>query len=106
MSRLTGKESSRALQRRSGQRRYAGGAGESPRSEVNPIYVRCGLAWEEEERRSLDCFLRKIRNPAIRRVVVLDFPMKDVYGQAWYSSGVGSRDTTRPTSAGKYPAGT
>ncbi len=56
---------------------------------VCPIYVRCGLAWEAEERHSLDCFLQEIRHPAIRRVVVLDFPMKDVYGEAWYSSGVG-----------------
>ncbi|RPJ54373.1 MAG: 7-cyano-7-deazaguanine synthase [Acidobacteria bacterium] len=56
---------------------------------VYPIYVRCGLAWEEEERKSLDGFLREVRNPAIRRVVVLNFPMSDVYGQAWYSSGVG-----------------
>ena len=56
---------------------------------VHPIYVRCGLAWEEEERRSLDRFLREINDPAIKRVTVLDFPMNDVYGQAWYSSGVG-----------------
>jgi len=56
---------------------------------VYPIYVRCGLAWEEEERKSLDRFLREIRSPNIGRVVVLDFPMNDVYGQAWYSSGVG-----------------
>ncbi len=56
---------------------------------VYPIYIRCGLAWEEEERSALDRFLREVGNPAIRRVVVLDFPMNDVYGQAWYSSGVG-----------------
>jgi len=56
---------------------------------VYPVYVRCGLAWEDEERKSLDGFLREIRNPSIGRVVVLDFPMNDVYGQAWYSSGVG-----------------
>ena len=56
---------------------------------VYPIYVRCGLAWEEEERKALDRFLRALGSPAIRRVVVLDFPMNDVYGQAWYASGVG-----------------
>jgi len=56
---------------------------------VYPIYVRCGLAWEQEERKSLDRFLRETRSPGIRPVVVLDFPMNDVYGQAWYSSGVG-----------------
>lgn len=58
-------------------------------SSVYPIYVRCGLAWEAEERKSLERFLREVDIPAIQRVVTLDFPMTDVYGQAWYSSGVG-----------------
>ncbi|MFB3903007.1 MAG: 7-cyano-7-deazaguanine synthase [Acidobacteriota bacterium] len=56
---------------------------------VYPLYVRCGLAWEEEEQKALDGFLRGVRSPAIKRAILLDFPMADVYGKAWYSSGVG-----------------
>jgi 7-cyano-7-deazaguanine synthase len=56
---------------------------------VSPIYVRCGLAWEGEEQKALDRFLREIKSPAVKPVVGLDFPMNDVYGKAWYSSGVG-----------------
>ncbi|RPI20342.1 MAG: 7-cyano-7-deazaguanine synthase [Acidobacteria bacterium] len=57
--------------------------------EVWPLYVRCGLPWEEQETRFLECFLGQIKNPAIRPVETLDLPMTDVYGQAWYASGVG-----------------
>lgn len=54
---------------------------------VYPIYVRCGLVWEESEQRSLARFLERVAQPRIRAVRILDFPMGDLYGNAWYTSG-------------------
>lgn len=50
-------------------------------SDVHPLYVSAGLAWEDAERRALD---RLAGVPAfaarLRPVVALDLPMRDVYG--------------------------
>ncbi|HXK60486.1 MAG TPA: 7-cyano-7-deazaguanine synthase [Acidobacteriota bacterium] len=56
---------------------------------VVPLYVRCGLAWEEEERKSLERFLEEVRNPSIEPVQVLEMPMREIYGRQWYTSGEG-----------------
>jgi 7-cyano-7-deazaguanine synthase len=56
-------------------------------SEVTPLYVSCGLAWEEAETRFLERFLKVQELPSIRPVQVLDFNMRDVYGSAWYTNG-------------------
>ncbi len=54
---------------------------------VHPLYVRCGLVWEEAEQRSLARFLERVAHPRIQAIRVLDFPMGDLYGEAWYASG-------------------
>jgi 7-cyano-7-deazaguanine synthase len=55
--------------------------------EVTPLYVRCGLAWEEAEMRFLRRFFRNVKSPALLPPQVLDFNMSDVYGRAWYATG-------------------
>ncbi len=56
---------------------------------VHPLYVRCGLAWEEAEVARLGALVAALRRPAIRAVEVLQVPMREAYGPAWYASGRG-----------------
>jgi 7-cyano-7-deazaguanine synthase len=56
---------------------------------VHPIYVRSGLAWENEELEALRKFLGRLRRRSVREPRVLELPMGDVYGDAWYVSGRG-----------------
>ena len=56
---------------------------------VSPVYVRCGLVWEDEELERLDAFLEAVAHPRIDPVQVLDLPMEDVYGGLWHTSGAG-----------------
>jgi 7-cyano-7-deazaguanine synthase len=56
---------------------------------VYPLYVQCGLPWEKEEMQALRRFLGEVRNPVIHAIEELRFQMTDLYGQAWYASGVG-----------------
>ena len=53
--------------------------------EVYPVYVRCGLFWEEQELRFLHRFLCALSEPAIREIHELNFQMDDVYKQGWYA---------------------
>lgn len=59
----------------------------SSHDSVHPIYIRCGLAWEEAETGFLKRFLAKLGDQRIKEVKELSLPMGEVYGKAWYSSG-------------------
>ena len=54
---------------------------------VQPVYVRTGLRWEAGELRALRRFLRAIRSHRLRPLVVLDLPMREVYGDHWSTTG-------------------
>ncbi|PYT33399.1 MAG: 7-cyano-7-deazaguanine synthase [Acidobacteria bacterium] len=54
---------------------------------VQPIYVRAGLRWEKAELHALRRFLRTIRSPRLRPLVVLEMPMREVYGDHWSING-------------------
>src|SRR5438093_10509524 len=54
---------------------------------VQPIYVRAGLRWETAELRALRRFLRAIRSPRLRPLVVLEMPMREGYGDHWSTTG-------------------
>jgi 7-cyano-7-deazaguanine synthase len=67
-------------------------ADEASSGEVQPIYIRVGLAWEEAERATIDAFLRAIhatdRGTAIKPLVVLTVDMRDVYpAEHWALAG-------------------
>ena len=55
--------------------------------QIYPIYIRCGLFWEEAELNCLQDFLKSIEQAAIQPVQVLDFVMDDVYREGWYATG-------------------
>lgn len=62
-------------------------AEEAKTSEVYPIYVQCGLAWEEMERGALGRFLRALNNPHVQPVTTLSVSVAAMYGAHWSISG-------------------
>ncbi|HEY2523416.1 MAG TPA: 7-cyano-7-deazaguanine synthase [Candidatus Binataceae bacterium] len=62
-------------------------AEEAKTSEVYPIYVQCGLAWEEMERRALERFLRALNDRHVQPVTTLSVSTDAMYGAHWSISG-------------------
>jgi 7-cyano-7-deazaguanine synthase len=62
-------------------------AEEARTSEVYPIYVQCGLSWEQMERQALERFLRALSNPHVRPVTTLSVSVEAIYGAHWSISG-------------------
>jgi 7-cyano-7-deazaguanine synthase len=58
-------------------------AEEAKTAEVYPIYVRCGLAWEDAERKALDSFLNALNSPNVMPVTTLSAPVRAMYGDHW-----------------------
>src|ERR1700722_6490011 len=64
---------------------------------VHPIYVRFGLSWEPTEEAHLRRFLGTLPTEfETRPLVVLGFPIADVYGAHWSVSGTAVPDETTP----------
>ena len=59
----------------------------SSRSEVFPIYVKAGLAWEEQERQALDKFLGYLTGHNIYPITTLGVTMRPIYGEHWSVTG-------------------
>jgi 7-cyano-7-deazaguanine synthase len=62
-------------------------AEEAKSAEVYPIYVQCGLAWEEMEHEALAAFLRTLNHPRVKPVTTLSAPIETMYGGHWSVSG-------------------
>ncbi|HXW33654.1 MAG TPA: 7-cyano-7-deazaguanine synthase [Acidimicrobiales bacterium] len=61
--------------------------------EVQPIYIRFGLAWEAAEEEHLRRFLETLpADGRVRPLIALEFPVADVYGPHWSVSGAGVPD--------------
>ena len=58
-------------------------------SSVHPIYMRFGLRWENAELEGLQSYLGAVSNgrPGLKNLVILDEPIKQVYGNHWSNSG-------------------
>ncbi len=56
---------------------------------VYPIYIRCGLFWEETELGFLRNFVSAIGDSRILEPQSLEFPMDDVYSGQWQTTGTG-----------------
>lgn len=55
--------------------------------EAQPIYVRCGFRWEAAELRHLRRLLQTLRRKALKRLMVLDVPLRSAYGPHWSFGG-------------------
>jgi len=70
---------------------------------VQPFYVRCGLRWEDAERRHLDRFLHALAGPRLAELVVLDLPLADLYDGHWSLTGRGVPELASPDTAVYLP---
>jgi 7-cyano-7-deazaguanine synthase len=81
--------------------------------DVQPIYVRFGLAWEEAEQSHLARFLSSLQGTGASRVApaggrlrpltILDEPVGDVYGAHWSLTGRAVPDADTPDEAVYLP---
>ena len=52
-----------------------------------PVYVRCGLRWEAAELYWLRRFLAAVRSPQVAPLVIVDIPVRSLYGSHWSLTG-------------------
>lgn len=55
--------------------------------EIHPIYVRCGLPWENRELTAARRFLRAIKSPLLHPLAVVRFHLDDAYRHNWSHKG-------------------
>lgn len=70
---------------------------------VQPFYVRSDLAWQSAELAAAKGFLRALASPNLADLVVLDLPLRDVYGEHWSVTGRGVPDLSSPDEAVYLP---
>lgn len=71
--------------------------------EVQPFYVRSGLAWEPEELQAMQSYLVAVRRERLRDLVVLDLPVSDLYENHWSQTGQDVPNATSPDDAVYLP---
>ena len=54
---------------------------------LTPVYVRCGLHWEDAEVYWLRRLLQAVRSPRLEPLRVVDLPLRAVYGAHWSLTG-------------------
>jgi len=57
------------------------------RPRIRPLYIRCGLRWEEVELSWARRFLEAVARPGLDPLTVLDEPIREVYGPHWSTDG-------------------
>jgi len=70
---------------------------------VRPLYVRSQLVWQREEIRAAERFLRATTSPRLQELVVLDLPLRDLYGDHWSVTGRGAPDAVSTDDAVYLP---
>lgn len=70
---------------------------------VHPLYIRCGLAWEEVELAGARAFLAAVSAPGMEALTVLDEPVRDVYGPHWSTGAGGVPGSETPDDAVYLP---
>jgi 7-cyano-7-deazaguanine synthase len=70
---------------------------------VRPIFIRAGLQWEAIELDYLQRFLKTIAAPGLAELVVLDMPVRDLYGAHWAMTGLDVPDADSPDAAVYLP---
>jgi 7-cyano-7-deazaguanine synthase len=54
---------------------------------VYPLYVRCGLRWEQAELAQVQRFLAAVATPGLQPLGILELPVADLYGDHWSLGG-------------------
>lgn len=68
-------------------------------AEVVPVYVQSDLVWEEEEQQALRAFLQAVARPRIASLIVLQLPLRSIYGAHWSVTGEGVPGEAAPDRA-------
>jgi 7-cyano-7-deazaguanine synthase len=63
---------------------------------IVPLYIRCGLAWEEIELAYLRRYLEALAGPNLQPLVILSQPVADLYGNHWSVTGANVPGATDP----------
>lgn len=56
-------------------------------SRVQPLFIRCGLAWEKQEIAACRKFIHALSSASVAPPRVLDVPVADLYDQHWSLTG-------------------
>ncbi len=70
---------------------------------TTPLYVRAGFRWEAAELRALRKVVDRLDGARLAPPVLLDAPVRDVYGRHWGLTGRGVPDAKSPDSAVYLP---
>ncbi len=70
---------------------------------VIPLYVRSGLRWEEAELYWIRRLLAALRAPRLSPLVVVDAPLRSLYGSHWSLGGRAVPDASSPDAAVYLP---
>jgi 7-cyano-7-deazaguanine synthase len=71
--------------------------------QVQPVYIRCGLAWEETELSWLVRYIAALAEPRLRPLTVLEMPTRDLYRSHWSITGAGVPAADTPDEAVYLP---
>lgn len=66
---------------------------------VQPFYVCTDLLWQTEELAGARRFLQAIDQPALNELVLLELPLRDLYGDHWSVSGENTPNADSPDAA-------
>ncbi len=70
---------------------------------VHPLYIRCGFRWEKAELYWLKRLLSEIKNPRLKTLSVVDYPMRSLLRRHWGFSGRAIPKDTDPDSSVYLP---
>ncbi len=70
---------------------------------VRPFYVRSQLVWEEAELSAVRAILKTVGSAALEPLVVLEMPLRDLYGNHWSVTGQNTPDAGSPDEAVYLP---
>src|SRR5262245_59432033 len=71
----------------------------SVHSAVYPLYLRCGLSWEQDELAHLGRFLQRVERTGLQPLHILELPVRDLYGDHWSITGRQIPDADSPDEA-------
>ncbi|MBI3410960.1 MAG: 7-cyano-7-deazaguanine synthase [Planctomycetes bacterium] len=66
---------------------------------IHPIYIRCGLTWEQVELEHLRRFLAALGSSVLKPLTILEQPVADLYAEHWSLTGRGIPGAAEPDEA-------
>ena len=70
---------------------------------VRPLYIRSDLVWQPAEFSAVERFIAAMATAKLQQLVVLDLPLRDLYGHHWSVTGSATPDASTPDDAVYLP---